>query len=102
MKNALFQLLLMINLRIINEKIKISTELRKHKISSFQIEEGLNIIRKSDYESKINGLIYQKWHQLLGEEIFDQKKKTSQFVVVKVSLTVFAQFDQMVVLILNH
>ncbi len=80
-------------------KIKISTELRKHKISSFQIEEGLNIIKKSDYESKINGLIYQKWHQLLGEEIFlIKKKKTCQFVVSKgfESNLVFAQFDQMV------
>ena len=80
-------------------KIKISTELRKHKISSFQIEEGLNIIKKSDYESKINGLIYQKWHQLLGEEIFLIKKnKTCQFVVSKgfESNLVFAQFDQMV------
>ena len=80
-------------------KIKISTELRKHKISSFQIEEGLNIIKKSDYESKINGLIYQKWHQLLGEEIFlIKKKKTCQFVVSTgfESNLVFAQFDQMV------
>ena len=80
-------------------KIKISTELRKHKISSFQIEEGLNIIKKSDYESKINGLIDQKWHQLLGEEFFlIKKKKTCQFVVSKgfESNLVFAQFDQMV------
>ena len=80
-------------------KIKISTELRKHKISSFQIEEGLNMIKKSDYESKINGLIDQKWHQLLGEEIFlIKKKKTCQFVISKgfESNLVLAQFDQMV------
>lgn len=80
-------------------KIKISTELRKHKISSSQIEEGLNMIKKSDYESKINGLIDQKWHQLLGEEFFlIKKKKTCQFVISKgfESNLVLAQFDQMV------
>ena len=79
-------------------KIKISTELRKHKISSSQIEEGLNMIKKSDYESKINGLIDQKWHQLLGEEFFlIKKKKTCQFVISKgfESNLVLAQFDQM-------
>ena len=79
-------------------KIKISIELRKHKISSVQIEEGLNMIKKSDYESKINGLLDQKWHQLLEEEIFlIKKKKTCQFVISKgfESNLVLAQFDQM-------
>tara|TARA_B100000900_G_scaffold391531_1_gene386244 strand:+ start:222 stop:707 length:486 start_codon:yes stop_codon:yes gene_type:complete len=80
-------------------KIKIAIELRKHKISSFQIEEGLNIIKKSDYELKISELIDHKWHQLKGEEFFlIKKKKTCQFVIGKgfESHLVLAQFDQKV------
>jgi regulatory protein len=71
----------------------------KHKISSFQIEEGLNIIKKSDYELKISELIDHKWHQLKGEEFFlIKKKKTCQFVIGKgfESHLVLAQFDQKV------
>ena len=80
-------------------KIKISIELKKHKISSFQIEQGLNMIKKSDYELKISELIDQKWQQLQGEEIFlIKKKKTCQFVIAKgfESHLVLEQFDQKV------
>lgn len=65
-------------------KIKISVELRKHKISLSQIEDGLNMLNPSDYDSKINELIDQKWSQLQGEDFFlIKKKKTCQFVISK-------------------
>jgi|TARA_B110000027_G_scaffold35705_1_gene39489 regulatory protein len=78
-------------------KIKISIELRKHKISSSHIEEGLSTLNSSDYESKINELIDQKWDQVQGQEIFlIKKKKTCQFVISKgfESHLVLALFDQ--------
>ena len=80
-------------------KIKISLELRKHKICAYQIEEGLNMIKKSDYESKISELIDKKWYKLQGEEFFlIKKKKTCQFVISKgfESHLVLAQFDKKV------
>jgi regulatory protein len=78
-------------------KIKISIELRKHKINSSLIEEGLSTLDPSDYELKIDELIDQKWDQLRTEEIFlIKKKKTCQFVISKgfESHLVLARVDQ--------
>ena len=77
-------------------KIKISVELRKHEISASQIEQGLNMLNPSDYNSKITELIDQKWDQLRGEEFFlIKKKKTCQFVIGKgfESHLVLSRFD---------
>ena len=61
-------------------KIKIAIELRKHKINSSLIEEGLSTLEPSDYELKIDELIDQKWGHFsklwdvcarhFGEEVF--------------------------------
>ena len=78
-------------------KIKIAIELRKHKINSSLIEEGLSTLEPSDYELKIDELIDQKWGQLQTEENFlTKKKKTCQFVFSKgfESHLVLARFDQ--------
>jgi len=78
-------------------KIKIAIELRKHKINSSLIEEGLSKLEPSDYELKIDELIDQKWGQLQTEENFlIKKKKTCQFVFSKgfESHLVLARFDQ--------
>lgn len=78
-------------------KIKIAIELRKHKINSSLIEEGLSTLEPSDYELKIDELIDQKWGQLQTEENFlTKKKKTFQFVFSKgfESHLVLARFDQ--------
>ena len=77
--------------------IKIAIELRKHKINSSLIEEGLSTLDPSDYELKIDELIDQKWGQL--QQILNfliKKKKTCQFVFSKgfESHLVLARFDQ--------
>ena len=78
-------------------KIKIAIELRKHKINSSFIKEGLSTLDPSTYELKIEELIDQKWGQLQTEEKFlVKKKKTCQFVFNKgfESHLVLARFDQ--------
>lgn len=78
-------------------KIKIAIELRKHKINSSLIKEGLSTLDPSTYELKIEELIDQKWGQLQTEEKFlVKKKKTCQFVFNKgfESHLVLARFDQ--------
>ena len=78
-------------------KIKITIELRKHKINSSLIKEGLSTLDPSNYELKIEELIDQKWAQLQKEEKFlVKKKKTCQFVFSKgfESHLVLARFDQ--------
>jgi regulatory protein len=78
-------------------KIKIAIELRKHKINSSLIEEGLSTLDPSNYELKIEELIDQKWGQLQTEEKFlVKKKKICQFVLSKgfESHLVLTRFDQ--------
>jgi|TARA_B110000261_G_C12924790_1_gene293937 regulatory protein len=78
-------------------KIKISIELRKHKINPSHIEEGLARLDPSDYQLKIDELIDQKWHHMKEQENFlIKKKKTCQFVISKgfESHLVLARFDQ--------